>query len=147
MAEIRGAGDACREAAHGYHSTPAGQLLEEPAGGLDLAPGRAPVREGRPWMGRDDVPAERVELELGEHTAHDRGGGFRRPAPGQLPLGRERDAGDPGAAIARRFADQQQPYSGPGIEILDQARAAKLGARSLPVEVECPSDLCRGEPR
>jgi hypothetical protein len=62
-------------------------------------------------MGRHDVPAEHVffEVEFAQRRADDRRGRLGEAATSQLSLGGERQAADPGAAIARRLADEQEP--------------------------------------
>jgi hypothetical protein len=67
------------------------------------------------------------------------------PAPGHLPLGRERNPRDSRAAVACRFADEQQRRVGVGVEVLAQAAAATRGSGALAIEVERSADARRGE--
>src|SRR2546425_1083720 len=117
MADCRGSGDRGGEPPDGQDAASRGQLLEERARGLDLAAGWAPVRGRDAWMGRDDVPAECVELQFREDALHDRGACLARPASGQLTLGGERDAGDSGAAVARRLTHEEERRAGPDLEV------------------------------
>jgi hypothetical protein len=68
-------------------------------------------------MGRDDVPADHVLLELGEDALDDRGGRFGRAGAGEQPLGGEGEAADTGPAIAGRLADEQDPGMPLGFEV------------------------------
>src|ERR671934_2808946 len=104
MAEIRSPGNPLCKPSHGNKPPPTGQLVEERPRGKDLRPGGAAIRGRGAGMGRDDVPAERVELELGEDALDDRCRGLRGPAASQLPLGCKRQTGDASAAVARRLA-------------------------------------------
>jgi hypothetical protein len=93
-------------------------------------------------MRRDDVPQQHAlgELELGEDAVDDgrrRLGGARA---GELALGRERDARDTRAAVARGLADEEQrrlPVLG---EIGGEALAEQAGARAVGVLVVRPAD-------
>lgn len=86
MPDIRGSGDPGCEPADGDQAAVFGELLEEGPRGEDLEPGRTPVRGLRPRVGGHDVPAQGVELELGEDPLDDRGRRLRRPAPAELSL-------------------------------------------------------------
>ena len=88
-----------------------------------------------PRVRRDDVPAEGVQPELVEGAPDDRCRRLGGPAAGQLALRRERDPGDPGAAVARRLADEHDRRVCVRVEVLDQACAAKPRPRSFAVEV------------
>src|SRR5919201_3746815 len=140
MAEVRGAGNPLRKPSHGNQPPPAGQLVEERPRGEDLRPGGAAIRGRGAGMGRDDVPAERVELELGEDALDDRCRGLRGPAAGQLPLGRERQTRDTSAAVARRLADEKDPGAAPGAQVFGEPGATEIRVEPLPVEVERPPD-------
>src|SRR5438270_1641374 len=146
MADIGGSGGPGGEPADGHDPAFRGQLLDERPGGLDLRPRRAPVRRGGAWVGGYEVPAEGVELQLREHTLHDRGACLARPAPRQLPLGGEGDAGDAGAAVARGLTHEQERRTRPGFEVVAKTGAAKIRAGPVPVEVERRPDSSRSEP-
>ena len=70
-------------------------------------------------MRGDDVPEQHAvrEPELGEHAVDDRGRRLGGPSARQLPLGREGDAGDAGAAVPRSLADEHERRVAAGIEI------------------------------
>src|SRR4249920_294514 len=113
MTDIGRAENGLRNAAHGDHAAPAGELAQEGPGIVDLGACRAavrlrPRREVR--MCRHDVPAKRLlfQLELGEYAADDGGARLLRPSAGQLALRGERDPGDTRAAIARGLAHEEQ---------------------------------------
>src|SRR6266487_5027670 len=96
MADVRRSGRSFGDAADREQTAAACQLLEEAAASLDLGAGWAPVRGFGPGVGRDDVPAERVLLELQflERGADDRRRRLGGACPGQLTLGRERHTAD-----------------------------------------------------
>src|SRR5438105_430960 len=98
-------------------------------------------------MGRDDVPAERVEGQLGERPPDDRGRRLGRPRAGQLAFRSEWDSRDPGAAKARSFADEHELRLLVRRQVLLQPRTAKRGTFSAPVEIERPADARRGKAR
>ena len=81
-------------------------------------------------MRRDDVPEEDalLEPELSEDAVDDRRTCFRGALAGQLPLRGERNAGYARAAVAGRFADEEQRGFGARLEIDREPPAAVLGA-------------------
>src|ERR671936_1150069 len=122
-----------------------GELLEERLGRGDLAAGRTPVGvgpRGQVRVRRDDVPAQRLllELELGEHTADDRRGRLRRPGARELALRHERDTRDPCAAVAGRLADEQEGSLRPRLQVAEQPFPPNRRARPVAVEVEGRAD-------
>ncbi len=96
-------------------------------------------------MGRDDVPEQHavLEPELGEHPVDDGRGRLGGPASAQLPLRREGDAADPGAAVARGLAEEQQLGAGVPPEVVREPLAAQGRACVL---VEGGADPRAGEP-
>lgn len=86
MPDIRGSGGASREPPNGDQAAVLRELLEEGPRREDLEPGRTPVRRLRPRVGGHDVPAQGVQLELGEDAPDDRGRRLRRPAAAELTL-------------------------------------------------------------
>src|SRR4029077_17664770 len=102
-----GGAPACGPADADRPAVPAG-LSEEGPRGEDLEPCRTPVRGLRPWVGGNDVPAQGVQLELGEDPPDDRGRRLRRPAAAELTFRRERQTGNPRAAIARSLTYEKQ---------------------------------------
>jgi hypothetical protein len=84
-------------------------------------------------MSRDDVPEQDVlfDPELVEDAVDDRRGRLGRPGAGELALGGEGDAADPGTAISRGLADEDDRGVPFPIEVLleafpPQARTAVL---------------------
>src|SRR5438132_2454392 len=146
MADIRGSRGPGGEPADGHDPASEGQFLEEGTRGVDFDAYRAPVRGRRPGMRRDDVPAERLELQFREDALDDRRGRFGRAAAGELPLGGERDARDACASVTGRLAHEQQQRGPPDLEVLTEPGAAKIRTRSVPVEVERRPDSSRSEP-
>jgi hypothetical protein len=96
-------------------------------------------------MRRDDVPAERVELELRERALDDRRRRLGRPASGQLALGRERDPGDARAAIAGGLAHEQDACSAVLLEIALEPLPPEIRTFAVAVEVERAADARRSE--
>jgi hypothetical protein len=141
VADVRSPGHLCSEATDGQDPASGGQFVQEGPGGRDLSAGGPTVRSGRPRVGGNDVPAERGEPELRKRPLNDRRGGFSRPAPAQLPLRGEWDAGDAGTAIAGRLPDEEQARSLTRLEVGAEAPAAEVGAVTVPVEVERRTDL------
>src|SRR2546430_14223566 len=86
MADVRRSGRSFGDTADREQTAAARQLLEEAAASLDLGAGWAPVRGLGPGVGRDDIPAERVILELQflERGADDRRRRLRGARSGQL---------------------------------------------------------------
>src|SRR6266550_5563003 len=146
MPDVRGLGRLCGQPADRKDPASGGQFLQERPGGGDLAAGWPPVRPGRARMGRDDVPAERVEPELRERPLDDRRAGFSRAAAAELPLRREGDAGDAGTAVAGRLSDEQQSRRPSRLEVGAETPAPELGAVTVPVEVVGRTDLRGREP-
>jgi hypothetical protein len=92
------------------HPAAAGELAGERQAVLDLAARGRAIRGRGAGVGGHDIPEEhRIgQPELVEYAVDDRGRRLGRRRAGQLALGRERDAGDTGAAIAGGLADEQQ---------------------------------------
>lgn len=104
------------------HAAAARDTREEGGRGFHLAARRAPVGRrttGLVRMCRHHVPEQDVVLEpeVGEHTVDDGGRRLRGPRPRQLPLGRERDPADTGAAVAGRLAHEQDRGIAPRLEV------------------------------
>ena len=118
MPDIRGSGDRGCEPPDGDQAAVLGEFLEEGPRGEDLEPGRTPVRRLRPRVGGHDVPAQRVQLELGEDPLHDRGRRLGRPAATELTLRGERQTGDPGTAIAGSLTHEKQRSAGMLLQIV-----------------------------
>ena len=118
MPDIRGSRDPCCEPADGDQAAVLGELLEEGPRGEDLEPGRTPIRRLRPWVGGHDVPAQGVQLELGEDAPDDRGRRLRRPAATELTLRGERQTGDPGTAIAGSLTHEKERSAGMVLQIV-----------------------------
>jgi hypothetical protein len=146
VADVRRSSDPSRKAADRDHAAVAGELVEERLSRLHLAGGRTPVGRHRPGMGGDDIPAEGLELELGEHALDDRGTRLGRPAAGELSLGRKRDAGDPGPAVPGGLADEQEARVASVFEVLGQSRATRRRSSAFAVEVEGVPDPRRSQP-
>jgi hypothetical protein len=108
MADVRPAEDSLGEATDADHLPPRGEFSEKRQTCLDLLPGRSTVGRLGAGVGRHDVPEQDLllETELGEDAVDDRGRRFARRRTRDLPLRRERQAGDTRAAVARRFADE-----------------------------------------
>jgi hypothetical protein len=136
MANVWGAGDVRGEPADRDDATFAAELLQERQRFADLGRRGAAVRGLGARMCGNDVPAERVELELLQRAPHDRRGRLRRASTGHEALGRERDPRDAGAAIARRLADEEQLRRRVLLEVRADAVPPELGAVPVPVEVE-----------
>ena len=66
-----------------------------------------------------------LEPELGQDAVDDRRRRLRGAVAGQLPLGRERQAGDARAAVARCLADEQDRSLAPAFEVGRQAFSAQ----------------------
>ena len=96
-------------------------------------------------MRGDDVPAEDVELELRKDALDDGRRCFSRAAPGQLALRGERQPGNACAAVAGRFADEQEIGVGSVFEIQTKPLPSSLRAGSLPIEVEGGTDASGGK--
>src|SRR5437763_1577957 len=96
-------------------------------------------------MGRDDVPAERVEAELGKRPPDDRRRRFGRARAAQLPFRCERDPGDTRAAVARGLAHEQELGLVVRPQVRLQPHAAQGSSASVAVEVERPPDARCGE--
>jgi hypothetical protein len=119
VADVRRTGHLLGDPADRDDAAPARDRVEEPSGSLHLDARRPPVGvrpTGLVWMRRDDVPEQDVAFnpELGKRGVDDRRGRLGRPVAGQLPLRGERDPADPGAAVPRCFADQNDrriPFS------------------------------------
>ena len=140
MPDIRSSGGASREPADGDQAAALRELLEEGPRGEDLEPGRTPVRRLRPRVGGHDVPAQGVQLELGEDPLHDRGRRLRRPAAAELTLRGEGQTGDPGTAIAGGLTHEKERSAGMIFQIGPKPAAPGLRARSVTVEVERRAD-------
>jgi hypothetical protein len=145
VADVWCSGDPSREAADRDHAAVAGESVEERPSRLHLTGGRAPVGRRTPGVRGDDIPAEGVELELGEGALDDRGSRFGRPETGELALRRERDPGDPRPAIAGGLTDEQQRRSASVFEVLGQSCATQRRSRAFAVEVEGLPDTRRSK--
>ena len=145
MADARRAQHGLGDPSDGDRAAPCDQLLEELQARLHLGTRRPPVRRLRAGMSRDDVPEQDVllEAELGEHAMDDRRRGFHWPAPRELALGGEGQAGDPGAPIAGGFADEHDRRVSAGVEVRREPLSAQ---RRIRVLVKGLADLRRGEP-
>jgi hypothetical protein len=110
------------------HASTAGEFARERHAGLDLAARRRAIRSHGAGVRRYDVPEEHGigEPDLGQHAVDDRRRRLGWPGAGQLALGRERDAGDAGAAVAGGLADEQQRRFCPGDEVAVEARGEPL---------------------
>src|SRR5205823_11852234 len=104
---------------------------------LDLAARRRAVRALVARVRRDDVPEENLvlEVELGEHAVDDRRRRLGRPRPRELPLRGERNPRDTRAAIAGRFADEQDSRACALVEIALEPSAQERRALAVAVEV------------
>jgi Bacterial PH domain len=128
------------------------ELADERAPRIDLGSRRGPVRIGAPsqvGMGRDGVPEEHLVHgpELGENAVDDRRSRFGRACAGQLALGRERNPGNPGAAIPGRLADEQKWRTGSFVEVGAKPVPAHVGPLTGAVEVERSAEVRSGEAR
>ena len=109
---------------------------EKVGGGLHFVASRPPIgirTIGLVWMCRDDIPEQDVVLEpeLAQNAVNDRRARLGRAATRELPLGRERDPADARAAVAGRFADEQDPRGALRVRgtlqpLLPEARARVL---------------------
>src|SRR5947209_8495476 len=145
MADVGGLRDPCCEPPDRDQAPVLRQLLEERSRSGDLLSGRAAVRGVGTRMRGDDVPAEDVELELREDALDDRRRCLPRSAAGQLALGGERQAGDARAAVAGRFADEQEGGARSVFEIRTKPLPSEPCAGSLPIEVEGRTDASGGK--
>jgi len=117
--DVRRSRDARGEPADG-DDLPSSHQGDEKAMRLrDLGSRREAIRGRGPRMRRHDVPEQQVllEPEVGEHTVDDRRGRLRGPRSGELPLGREGEAADAGAAIAGRLADEEERGAASALEV------------------------------
>ncbi len=146
MANVGGSRDRSGQPPDGHNAASGEEFVEERQRGLDLGAGRPPVRARRPGVGRNDIPAEDVELQLHEDALDDRGGRLGPPAAGELPLRGERDSGDPRTAIARRLAHEQKGRAGPRLDVVAEPTPAEIRPRALSVEVERRPDPSLCEP-
>jgi hypothetical protein len=146
MADVRRACDLLGEPSDGKQAPAARQLVEEGQGCPNFLRGGTAIRLPRPGVGRNDVPAERIETELSERPPDDRRGRLSRPGARELPLRRERDPGDARAAPTGGLADQEQLSLCVPLEIRAQASSSELGAVALPVEVVRRADARGAEP-
>ena len=147
VAQVRAAQHAVCQAAHRKGTAAAREGVEERAAVLDLHPRRPPIGIrvfGPMWMGRDDVPEQNVllEPEIGENAVHDRRGCLGGPGARQLPLGRERDAAEPGSAISRGLTDEEERCRPARLEVCCEPAAQQLRLRVL---VERLADTRGGE--
>src|SRR3954468_27380 len=142
MPDIAASGDGRGQAADRQDPPSGRELGEERVGGAYFFTGRTPVGALRPGMSRDDVPAERLDLELRKRPADDRGGCLRGPLAGELPLRGEGDARDARAAIAGCLTDEEQRAARVHFEVLAEPRPAQVRGATLPVEIERCADPC-----
>src|SRR5256884_6616996 len=147
MADVRRSGGSFGDAADREQTAAGCQLLEEAAASLDLGAGWAPVRGFGPGVGRDDVPAEGVLLELQflERGADDRRRRLGGACPGHLTLGRERHTADTRATVARSLADQEETGMPTLRQVARQATPQEAGARAFAIKVERGTDLRSGQ--
>ncbi len=144
MPNVRSAERRLGDPADGDHASAARELAGERQTRLDLRARRRPVRRGGAGMRGHDVPEEnRVgELELGEHAMDDGSGRLARRRSRELPLRRERDARDAGAAVTGGLADEQQRRIGARLEVaVETPREPRVA-----VLVERLADPRPGEP-
>src|SRR5918999_2363263 len=106
MTDVRRPGNGLRKPSDGQNPAPASKVGEEAEGLLYLVAGGRAVRDRGARMRGHDVPAEDVEVELGERALHDRRARFAGPIARELALGREWNAGHSGAAVARCLTDE-----------------------------------------
>src|SRR5438094_8908322 len=140
MADVWGPGGPRGDPPYGDQAPILRQLLEERPRSRDLLSGRAPIRRLRPRMRGDDVPAESVECELRKDAPHNCRCRLSRSAPGQLALRGKRQAGHARAAVAGRFADEQDGGVRHVLEVRGQPLAPEPRGGSLPIEVEGRAD-------
>lgn len=126
--EVRRAGRGGRETPDGEDAAAAGEGLQKGARGLDLRARGPPVRALGTRMRRDRVPEQhaRREPELVERALDDRGRRLRRARAGELALGGEGDAADPGSPEAGRLADEQKRRAVAALEVGAEPLAQKL---------------------
>ncbi len=136
-----------RQPPDGDHASADGESTGKRQAGYDLGACGQTVPGRVPGMRRDDVPEQNVSLELerAENAVHDCRRHLRRPAAGQLPLGRERDPRDACAAIARCFPDENDRGGRPLGEVLAEAFAEQGRAGTFGVLVERRADPGRRE--
>jgi hypothetical protein len=98
-------------------------------------------------MRGDDVPEEHslLQAQLVDDAVDDRRGRLCRPSPAQLSLGRERNPGYARAAVARRFADEQDLGVVARFEVRLETGAKEPGTRAACVLVEGVTDPGGGE--
>ena len=120
MAQIGGSGGLRGEPADGQEAASPCELVQERAGRHDLRLRGPPVRGRRAGMGRDDVPAEGLQLQFGERPLDDRRRRLGRAAAGEVTLRRERDPRDTRPAVTGGLADEEQLRPGMRFEIVPQ---------------------------
>lgn len=86
MPDVRRPGDPFCEPSYGKDAAITGQLLEEGQRVGDLGRGGSAVQPLGAGMRRHDVPAQRVQLELGERGLDDGGSCLGGAGAGQLAL-------------------------------------------------------------
>ena len=96
-------------------------------------------------MRRYDVPAERVELELGKRPPDDRGRRLGAAATRELPLRRERDPRDARSAPPSRLPNKEEARAAVVVEIPAEPLPAQIRSLAVAVEVERRSDACGGK--
>ena len=145
VTQVWDAEDALGDAPDGQRASSFGELSRvDPTGGQLVDRGhpiRRPVPEAM-GMRRNDVPEKHAlpEPELPQDALNDGRGRLRRAAAGELPLGRERDAGDPRAAIAGCLSDEEEVGIATRLEIPGEARAKERCPVSFGVLVEGRAD-------
>ena len=117
MADVRGARDPLGKPADSDEAAAFGEFLEKRPRGLHLVVGRLSVRRLRAWVGRHDVPAQGVELELPQNSLNDGGRPLGWTSPGELALGGERNPGDACSSVPGRLADEEHRGAGSLLEI------------------------------
>lgn len=147
MADLGTAEHRVREPAHRDNPTTVSECANERKAGRDLCPARRPVRGDRAGMCRNDVPQQYrlLHSELGEHAVDDGRGRLRRAGAGQLPLGREGDARDAGAAISGCLPDEKNRSVTVRFEVGRQPLAAQPRAAVLVEGLPDPGGLEPGD--
>ena len=146
MADIRGSERSRRDPADGNHLFVFCQLNCEWEARFDLRFRRPAVAVLGARMRRDDVPEEDADAGLCQRPVDNRGRRFCRPDAAELALGRERDARDARASVARRLADEQDRRVRVLVEVAPEALTQQRRAVPFPVEVPCRADAGAGEP-
>ena len=137
MADVFGSQSGRGDPPDGDHPAAGGQGFGEGQASGHLIGRRRAVRGRGAGMGRDDVPEQHLvgQPQFGKNAVDDRRCRLGRPRSRQLAFGGERDPGDPGAAVARRLADQQKWGPGSGLEVGGEAGTAERRTVTVTVEI------------